>query len=109
MKIGKLRHRVTIQVNTPTQDATTGVVTDVWTTFATVWASVEPLSAREFIAAANTSSQVVARVVIRYLAGVVPSMRIVHGSRTYNIEGVLADLRTGTEYLTLPVSEVVNG
>jgi SPP1 family predicted phage head-tail adaptor len=109
MQSGKLRHRVVLQAEAPSQDATTGAITNGWTTFATVWASVEPLSAREFIAAGGVGSGVVARVVIRYLAGVVPSMRIVHGSRTFNIEGVLADKKSGTEYLTLPVSEVVNG
>lgn len=109
MKAGKLRHRVVIQAEAPSQNATTGVVANGWTTFATVWASVEPLSAREFIAASAVNSGVMARVVIRYRAGVKPSMRIVHGERTYNIEGVLADKRSGIEYLTLPVSEVVNG
>lgn len=109
MNIGKLRHRVTLQAEAPSQNATTGVVTHGWTTVATVWASIEPLSAREFVAASAVSSKVVARIVIRYRAGVAPSMRIVHGSRTYNIEGVLADKHSGLEYLTLPVSEVVNG
>jgi len=109
MQAGRLRHRVTLQSLVPMQDPLTGVVTNAWTAFATVWASVEPLSAREFLQASALSSQVVARIRIRYLAGVMPSMRIIHGERTYNIEGVLPDAASGTEYLTLPVSEIVNG
>jgi SPP1 family predicted phage head-tail adaptor len=109
MQAGKLRHRVTVQRLTPVQDPLTGVVSDTWTDHATVWASIEPLSAREFLQAAALASLVVARIRIRNLSGVMPSMRIVHGERTYNIEGVLADRDSGAEYLTLPVSEVVHG
>lgn len=109
MRAGKLRHRVTLQSLVPVQNGTTGAITDTWVDFATVWASVEPLSAREFIAAAATQSKVVARIVLRHRAGVQPSMRVVHGAHTYKVEGVLADRHSGTEYLTLPVSEVVRG
>ena len=76
---------------------------------ATVWAHIQPLSAREFLQASAVNSEVVARVQIRYLAGVMPSMRLVHGTHVYNIKGVLPDPVSGLEYLTLPVSEVVNG
>ena len=109
MQAGKLRHRVTLQRLVPAQDPLTGAVSDTWSDVATVWASVEPLSAREFLQAAALSSQFVARIRIRPLAGVMPSMRIIHGERTYNIEGVLPDRGSGAEYLTLPVSEVVHG
>lgn len=109
MQAGTLRHRVTLQSLVPMQDPVTGVVTHTWSTLATVWASVQPLSAREFLQASAVSSQVVARVRIRYFPGVMPSMRILHGERTYNIEGVLPDAVSGTEYLTLPVIEVVHG
>lgn len=109
MQAGNLRQRITIQALTAVQDAGTGIVTPTWSTFATTWADVQPLSAREFVAAANTQSAMVARIVIRYRPGVLPSMRILHGTHTYNIEGVLADPKSGKEYLTLPVSEVVNG
>lgn len=109
MQAGALRHRVTLQRLVPVQDPATGVVNPTWATLANVWASVQPLSAREFLQAAAVSSQIVARIRIRYLPGVMPSMRILHGERTYNIEGVLPDAASGTEYLTLPVSEVVHG
>ena len=35
-------------------------------------------------------------------------MRVVHGGKVYNIHGVLPDMRSGLEYLTLPVSEGVS-
>jgi SPP1 family predicted phage head-tail adaptor len=109
MESGRLRHFVTIQTVTDVQDEDTGNITPTPSTFAEVWAAVEPLSAREFIAAAASQSKVTARIVIRYLAGIKPSMRIVHGDHTYLVEAILEDPKSGLEYITLPVSEVVSG
>jgi SPP1 family predicted phage head-tail adaptor len=109
MQAGKLRHLVTIQLDEGLQNSDTGVITNDWQPFVTVWAEVRPLSAREFIAAAASQSKVTATVKIRYLAGIKPSMRIVDGEHTYQIEGALGDLRSGKEYLTLPCSEVIQG
>ena len=109
MQAGRLRHRVEIQSLVPVQDATTGVVTETWETFATVWADVRPASVREFIAAGIAESKVTGKVMIRYRPDVKPSMRIVHGAQVLNIEGVLPDPESGVEWLTLPVSEVQSG
>lgn len=107
IEAGKLRHRVILQAFVSGRDSD-GVLTEQWTTVAEVWASVEPLSAREFVAAAATQARVTARIVIRYRPEVVPTMRILHRDKIYNIEGVLADKDSGLEYLTLPCSEGVN-
>jgi SPP1 family predicted phage head-tail adaptor len=105
---GKLRHRVVIQSRTQTQDENTGAVTIGWTDFATVWASIEPLSAREFIQSSAVQSDITARVVIRYLSGVDATMRILHRDAIYNIRGVLSDKVSGLEYLTLPCASGVS-
>ena len=108
MRSGKLRHRITLQNVQPVQDATTGEVSDEWADLATVWAAVEPLSVREFTAAQAVQSKVTTMIIIRYRQGVDASMRILFDGKTYNIEGVLADKKSGKEYLTLPCSEGVN-
>lgn len=108
MQAGKLRHRVTIESLAETQDGTTGAISQAWSTVATVWAAIEPLSGREFLAAQETQSQIVARVVIRYRSDVTAKMRIAHGSELYNVHGVLPDKVSGREYLTLMVSRGVN-
>lgn len=108
MRAGKLRHPITIQRPEYAQDPVTGEMTGSWVEVGRTWASIEPLSAREFIAAAATQSKVSARIVIRYRSGVDASMRVVHRDKIYNIEGVLADISSGLEYLTLPVSEGVS-
>lgn len=108
MRAGKLRRRVDIQRPHFEQDASTGEMVktwvDVWTR---VPASIEPISAREFVAAAATQSAVSARIVIRYRSGVDSTMRILDRSKIYNIEGVLSDTDSGLEHLTLPCSEGV--
>lgn len=105
---GKLQHRVTLQQQQAAQDATTGEMLVTWADVADLWASVEPLSAREFIASAAGQSQVSARITIRYRAGVNATMRFLHRGKIYNVAGVLADKESGLEYLTIPVSEGVN-
>ena len=55
MRAGKLREKIVIQQNTPTQDDY-GAEKEVWTTFATRRASVEPLKGNEFFAAQQTDA-----------------------------------------------------
>lgn len=86
----------------------TGEITNDWSNVANIWASIEPLSGREFIAAQAGQSEIAARIVIRYRDGVDATQRILYRGKIYNIHGVLADVKSGLEYLTLPVSEGVN-
>lgn len=108
---GTLRHRIAIQEPTETQDPNTGEITIVWNTvsgMSAVPAEIAPLSAKEFIAGQAIQSEIVARITIRYRAGITAKMRAVHGSKIYNIRGVLQDPKTGIDWLTLPVSEGTN-
>ena len=109
MRAGRLRHWVNIKRLEAVKNPTTGVVTQTWETFADVWASVEPVSAREFALADQQQSRVMARILIRYIDGILPSMRVFYRDHIYKIEGVLSDRKSGIEYLTLPVSEVLRG
>lgn len=106
IQAGKLRHRVVIQSPVETQDQNDGSVIVQWEDIATVWASIEPLSAKEFIAAQSETSQITTRITVRYRSDITAKMRLYHASKDmyYNIEGVLADKDSGLEYLTLPCS-----
>ncbi|HGO5439938.1 phage head closure protein [Klebsiella oxytoca] len=108
MQAGKLRHRVTLQEPVKEQNPTTGAVINIWRDVATIWAEISPLSAREFIAAQASQGEITTRITIRYRADVTRKHRILYRDGIYNIEGVLPDLRSGKEYLTLPCSEGVN-
>lgn len=102
MRSGTLRHRIQIQQRIHAQDDY-GAPSITWSNFADAWASVEPLNSREFIAAQSVQSEVTGKIIIRYLAGVKPSMRVVFESEYYNISGVLPDGKSGREYLVLMV------
>lgn len=108
LSAGRLRHRIRIERPGYEQDSVTGEMVLSWELVAEkVPAAIEPLSAREFIAAQAVQSQVTTRIVIRRRE-IDASMRIVHRGKIYNIHGVLADPKSGLEYLTLPCSEGVN-
>lgn len=109
MRAGKLRHRVTLQRKEQTQNPLTGAMVTAWVDVEKVWASVEPLRAREFIAAQAVQSDVSVRITVRYRPGITAAMRLLHDGKTYNITGVLADKDSGREYLTLPCAELPHG
>lgn len=88
MKAGKLRHRITIQKATEAPNAY-GEMVQTWGTFATVSASVEPLRGRELWAAGGQQARVTTRIRIRYLRGVTSKMRVLFGSRAFEIESII--------------------
>jgi len=92
VEIGRLRHYVTIQSATVTQDAFGGVV-NTWATFlAAVPMAIEPLSGRESVTAGAQYPQVSAKGTVRYVSGILPTMRILTAdSETYVIRAVLPD------------------
>lgn len=107
IEAGKLRHRLVIQYQAESQNQQTGAIDVVWTNVATVWGSIEPISAREFIASQSEDSKLSTRITIRYRSDIDAKMRLYHAAKGqyYNIEGVLSDKESGLEYITLPCSE----
>jgi len=100
MRAGSMRHAVTIQSPTKSQDST-GSIVSTWADFAETRASIEPISGREFFSAAQVRSDVTTRIRIRFLEGVTPKMRVVHGSDYYDIQSVLPDSRSGRHKMQL--------
>lgn len=107
---GKLRHFVTFESLSVTLD-TDGAQEEGWIEEfggQLIPAEISPLSGRELIAASTTGSKTSTRVVIRYLPGIDPRWRIRHRDTIYNIESVIADDDTGTDYITFMCSSGVN-
>ena len=108
---GRLRDRVTIQTRSVTRDAY-GAEVVTWATLATVWASVETLSGREYLATISggipqVRSERLSRVVIRYRSDVREYMQIVYGNRTLRIEQVLeAERREALHLMCSEANEV---
>lgn len=110
LRAGDLDKRVRIErlvEGSPNQDAG-GVPDTTWTEVATVWAAVEPLKGREFLAAQQVSSEVTGQIRIRHRAGVDAKMRCVYGSRYYDVLAVVDPKELG-EAMILYVREGANG
>jgi len=88
MRIGELRHLVTIRVPTRTQSATTNEQTISTYTDSTAWAQIETLSAYERMLGAALDAEATVRITIRYNSAVTAGCLITHGSKTYHVMGV---------------------
>lgn len=85
---GKLRERVTVQQAAESRSAM-GEVVQSWSTFAERWASVEGVSAREFLSSGQLQIEMSHRVRMRYLPGLSASMRLRWRDRTLEIVSIL--------------------
>ena len=85
---GKLRERVTWQSPTETRNAL-GESVSSWSDFATVWASVEGVSAREFLLAGQQQIEMSHRIRCRYVPGLTQRMRASWRGRTLEIVSLL--------------------
>lgn len=92
MQIGRLRNYVTIEQQSVTQNSYNEEIV-TWGALAQVWAEIKPIVAYERLvkAADQVVATVTHRVRIRYRTDVTPKMRIKHGSRCFDIEGVQGD------------------
>lgn len=101
MRAGELRHKVTIQQRTDTQNSA-GEPIPAWSTYKTAWVAIEPLSGREAEIAKQTYGEVTHRLRGRQvdLGGTTPKMRVIKGAidgsgeptggaRLLEIEGVV--------------------
>ncbi|WP_292935514.1 phage head closure protein [Noviherbaspirillum sp.] len=89
MRAGKLRHKVTVERVTITQDPDYGSVIETWTPVGTFPASVEPINGREYFTAHLALSEVTTRIRMRYQAGLSVLDRITHGGTVYNVQSVI--------------------
>ena len=88
MRAGKLIHRIDIQEPIESKGAMGGA-TKTWASFHECWADVRELSGRELNQSDQVASKVIATCFIRYKANIDSSMRLVHGSKVYQIESLI--------------------
>lgn len=107
MNPGKLRHRITFlrKVKEKNEVGDTVLVERPWKT---VWASVEPLKGREYFEARKIQSEATHKIIIRYLTGVTPDMKIEFKGRIFDIEGPPINPEERNEYLEMYVIEKVS-
>lgn len=87
--VSRLRKLVTVEQPGATTVGAGGQIERSYSTLATVFASIEPINAREYFQAEQVHSEITHRITLRYLNGISPKCRIVFGSRTFDVEAVL--------------------
>jgi len=109
--IGRLRHRVAIQANTPTENAY-GERQDSWAELETVYADVVPMTASEVFRLGIPRGSVTHRMRMRYRSDlgsgdveIAQKYRAVYASRTFEIVALREE--EPRKYLEVMVREVV--
>jgi SPP1 family predicted phage head-tail adaptor len=85
--IGELRHLLTLESETRTDDGCGGF-SSAWNAVASLWGEIRAVVAEEETAADRTLASVTHRIAIRHRAGVLPAQRFSHAGRIFRIEGV---------------------
>jgi len=88
------------------QDDSDGQIEETYVPLSEVWADVRMVSGKEFIEGGARQSSVVATIRIRYRPGLEASMRVLHDARTFHVEAILDDPKSGRDWVTLACSEV---
>lgn len=96
MRAGKLNKRIELQSSTDSTD-TFGEPIKTWTTYDTVWASINPLSGNELIFAQQISSKTNIGIIIRYNSSVEVGDRVKYGTRYFDINAVLNEMENNKQ------------
>jgi len=107
MRSGNLKHKITIQEIISMKN-TLGEPTQDWYTFMNAWARIVPIRANEYRAAQGLVEKITHTVTIRYTDGIESDMRILYGSRVFEIKGIL-DFNEEHKRLDLMCEELPNG
>lgn len=102
MRAGRLRHRVTFQEKTLTQNEY-GEAIETWADMATVWASVSPRGGREALTQAEETQTLRVDIRARSRDDVTPEMRATWNGHTYDIEQVVRFDEAGRDMLAVGV------
>ena len=87
MRAGNLDIKIIIQSATDARDAY-GAVIPTWDTFATVWARKKDIRGDEYFAAQQMNARVDAVFTIRYLSGLLETMRIAYDGKLWDIRSI---------------------
>ncbi len=99
---GKLNRRLVLEAPVESDDGAGGVARS-YATVTTLWASVEPVSARENVSAASLGATITHRIVIRGGREVTPRHRLRDGECIYRIVAVRE--RIGRRFVEIEAEE----
>ncbi len=89
IRAGQLRHKITIEKLVQTSDGQGGMNDSFAVHAAGVWAKVTPLSVRETLKNMQTEANASHLVTVRYISGVLHSMRIIFQGRILLIKSII--------------------
>ena len=95
-----------MQSYTPARDSF-GSEVEHWANVVQVWASVEPLTGKEFFAAQQLNAEITFKVIMRHRPGIKPEMRVIFGARVFEILAVM-NTEERNKQLILLCKEVLN-
>ena len=94
---GRLSHYVSIQQPVEVQNDY-GEAIETWTNLLTgVWASIQPISGKEYWTAQQIQAEIDTRIVIRYISGLTHKMRVLNGTDEYYIRSIINPNEGNTE------------
>lgn len=105
-QIGELRERITIE-RAATADDGAGGETVSWSSYATIWAKVQPVRGREEVRLGRLSSVETYLVVIRHRTDLSELDRVVWRGKTLNIR-TMQDRDMDRAFLTIEAEAGVN-
>ena len=86
--IGALRQRMRLEQQIRVSDSAGGAVV-TWTLIGEVWGSLDPLSGSEGVDSGAIQGRVTHEIWLRYRGGVTPGMRLVLGSRIFDVQSAV--------------------
>ena len=105
MRVGRLKAKITIQQASEAPDAY-GERVMTWSDYAANrWAEVDPQKGVEQFLRQRTISEDTVLFRLRYIAGVIPKMKLVYGGNDYNIRSVI-NVRNADRELLLECQKV---
>ena len=86
-----MRHRVAIETRTDVDDGRGGKLPSTWTEYTRAFVAIEPLKSEDVFTQQSIASGAEFRIRSRYIAGVVPAMRVrrLDDSRKFEIVGIV--------------------
>ena len=88
MRAGELKQRIELQSPYRSLNSMNELI-DTYTTKATIWAAIEPLTGNRLFMAQQANSEVQGICRIRYRTDVNPLMRIKYGNRYFQIKVII--------------------
>lgn len=108
---GSFRNLVQLQSRETSADPTYGSQSTVWTTYATVYADIQPLTGAELLAAQAVQAELTHTVTIYWSPTIQPKAadRIVLGARVFDIRSVYNDQEANRLFVMSCVEGLTQG